>query len=287
MREYYHVKKLKDNIYRITSLEGVYCDLFVGGKNALLWDTGYGFGDLKSVIRKITDKPLIIVNSHGHLDHACGNGRFEEDIYIHPLDMELCKAHTAEAVRRHAVKNSRESVDVLTGKSHNLLPKDFDEAAYYQMGSGHLCPVIEGHVFDLGGITLRVIETPGHTQGSISLVCQEEKWLYAGDAMNAFLWLFAEEACPLSVYINTLEKAQALGMEKLIVAHYPDILDIDVLDAYMDCARHVDYENGIPFDNPILPGYEARICSNFKMTQESFGDPYKASIVISKEKIDC
>ena len=287
MREYYHVKKLKNSVYRVTSLEGVYCDLFVGDKNALLWDTGYGFGDLKAVIRKITEKPLIIVNSHGHLDHACGNGRFEEDIYIHPLDMELCAEHTGEAIRRHAVKNSRESLDILTGKTMNLLPKDFDEEAYVRLGSGHLCPVTEGHVFDLGGITLKVVETPGHTQGSISLIYEEEKWLYAGDAMNAFLWLFAKEACPLSVYIETLKKAQSLGMEKLIISHYPDVLNIDVLDGYMDCALHVDFEKGIPFDNPILPGYDARICANFKMTKECFGDPYKPSIVISKEKIDC
>lgn len=287
MREYYHVKKLKENVFRITSAEGVFCDLFVGNERALLWDTGYGFGDLKGTVRQITDLPLVIVNSHGHLDHACGNGRFEEAVYIHEKDMALCREHTNEDMRRHAVENARQSLDMLTGQIHDLLPEDFDEAAYMALGSGHLNAVKDGDVFDLGGLTLKVVETPGHTAGSISLIYEEEQWLYAGDAMNGFLWLFADEAQPLSVYIQTLEKAQALGMKKLIIAHYPDVLDIDVLDAYMDCARHVDFEKGIPFDNPILPGYDGRICANFEMSKECFGDPYKAMIIISREKIDC
>jgi glyoxylase-like metal-dependent hydrolase (beta-lactamase superfamily II) len=29
-----------------------------------------------------TDLPLIVVNSHGHPDHVCGNFRFTGDIYI-------------------------------------------------------------------------------------------------------------------------------------------------------------------------------------------------------------
>ncbi|MBM7655541.1 hypothetical protein [Neobacillus cucumis] len=47
--EYYHVKQLKENVYRITSDEAVFCDLFVGTEKALLLDTGYGFGERLSL----------------------------------------------------------------------------------------------------------------------------------------------------------------------------------------------------------------------------------------------
>ena len=43
----------------------------------MLIDTGYGYGNLKQVVKSITDKPLYIVNTHGHVDHTSGNAQFE------------------------------------------------------------------------------------------------------------------------------------------------------------------------------------------------------------------
>ena len=74
-------------------------------------------------------------------------------------------------------------------------------------------------MFDLGGITLEVVEVPGHTHGSIGLLYKEEKIFFAGDAMNPFLWLFAPEATMLSEYKATLRKADGLDFEALVVSH--------------------------------------------------------------------
>ena len=68
----YNVRELEPGLYRIGN-SAVFMDLIVGSHHALLFDTGYGYGDLKAVVRSITDKPLYVVNSHGHVDHACGN----------------------------------------------------------------------------------------------------------------------------------------------------------------------------------------------------------------------
>ena len=40
----------------------------------------------------ITTKPLIVVNSHGHMDHSCGNYQFDK-VYIDKRDLELVKKH--------------------------------------------------------------------------------------------------------------------------------------------------------------------------------------------------
>lgn len=56
---------LKDGT--LGGLGKVMIDVLVGDKYALVWDTGYGDMELKQFIREnITDKPLIVVNSHGH-----------------------------------------------------------------------------------------------------------------------------------------------------------------------------------------------------------------------------
>ena len=35
-------------------------------------DTMNGFTDIKSFIRKFTDKPIVVINTHGHPDHRAG-----------------------------------------------------------------------------------------------------------------------------------------------------------------------------------------------------------------------
>lgn len=51
-------------------------------------------------------------------------------------------------------------------------------------GSVHVDRVLEdGDIVDLGGLTLQVIHTPGHSPGSISLWSAEEKALFSADAI--------------------------------------------------------------------------------------------------------
>ena len=52
--------------------------LLEGKEKALLLDTGYGAGNLRAFVEKLTDKPVIVANTHYHPDHAAGNGEFEE-----------------------------------------------------------------------------------------------------------------------------------------------------------------------------------------------------------------
>ena len=94
----YTVRELEPGIFRIGN-SMVFMDLMVGAHHALLFDTGYGFGDLRALVQSITDKPLYVVNSHGHVDHACGNEQFG-GAYIHPLDMALCREHNGPELRR-------------------------------------------------------------------------------------------------------------------------------------------------------------------------------------------
>ncbi len=50
-------------------------------------------------------------------------------------------------------------------------------------------------------------------------------------------------------------------MEKLVISHSPEMLNIDALDSFLDCAQNLDFEQGIPFKAEIGKGYDARICA--------------------------
>ena len=53
----------------------LYCYLLIGSEKAMLIDTAYGDGDLRAFVETITDKPVMVCNTHGHFDHTGGNAR--------------------------------------------------------------------------------------------------------------------------------------------------------------------------------------------------------------------
>lgn len=266
----YTVREIEPGFFRIGN-SMVFMDLIVGSSHALLFDTGYGFGDLKALVREITDKPLYVVNSHGHVDHACGNAQFG-GAYIHPDDMELCCLHNTPEYRMMELETAQ-------------VPMDFDMEAYLSLGPGELQPVTEGACFDLGGIRLEVLHFPGHTAGSIGLYCREKGLLYVGDAMNCFVWLFLPEAQSLCAYIGSLRKAAALPFHHMIQSHEPDPVPKRKLWDYLDLAEHLDYESGTPVPAPGYDG-DARICTRLGLHHDhDRSHPGFAAILIAREKL--
>lgn len=269
----------KEQIYTVTELEPgiwrignsmVYMDLLVGTHHALLFDTGYGFGSLRDVVRGITDKPLYVVNSHGHVDHACGNEQFG-GAYIHQLDMELAMEHNGRDMRMAELDTAE-------------VPMDFDLEAHLSLGTGELKPAGEGFTFDLGGMTMEVIHLPGHTAGSIGLWCPERKLLWVGDAMNCFVWLFLPEAQSLETYIASLHKAAALPFTHMIQSHEPCPVPKRKLWDYLDLAEHLDFEQGALVPAPLGYEGETRICTRCGIHYDDREHPGFAAIMISREK---
>ena len=269
--EIYTLRELEPGIFRIGN-SMVFMDLMVGEHHALLFDTGYGFGDLRALVESITDKPLYVVNSHGHVDHACGNAQFG-GAYIHPLDMELCREHNGREMRMAELETAE-------------VPPDFDLEAYLHLGTGELTPVGEGYCFDLGGITLEVVHLPGHTAGSIGLWCPEKRLLWVGDAMNCFVWLFLPEAQSLSTYVGSLQKAARLPFTHMVQSHEPDPVPKRRLWDYLDLAEHLDFEQGTLVPAPL--GYQGatRICTRGGVHYDNRDHPGFAAIMISKEKCE-
>lgn len=280
---YYHIEEL-NGYYRIGSPEAVFCYLIIGTEKAMLIDTGYAYGDLKGAVRSVTDKPLIIVNTHGHCDHTGGNAQFEEPCYIHEKDIALCHEHTGAAMRHDNAERAQHSMNYETGEIFNALPEDFDLEKYCSMGCGNLCTVKEGDTFDLGGAVMEIIETPGHTQGGISILWKEKNLLFVGDAAGFFVWLFSEETTSREVYIQTLKKMYDLAADGYIGGHNPLVMRREEFLRFIRAAEEADYEKGQPFEAFIGQETHPRVCALDGMTLEDMFKPGFAAVVISKEK---
>ncbi|MFC1494863.1 MBL fold metallo-hydrolase [Thermodesulfobacteriota bacterium] len=281
---YYKTEKLFDRVYRISSPEGTFLFIFLGDRKALLLDTAYGFGDLKGAVRKITDLPLIIVNSHGHLDHVCGNFQFDEDIYIHPKDMELCKSHNSTKSRQKIVKGARNLMDFTSGEVRNALPDDFSEDDYIRKGYGNLVPLTTEQMFDLGGVTLVPHELPGHTMGSVGLEYREEGILFPTDAINPLVFLFLPESTDLAIYKESLQKANSLDINHVVFSHSPQIAPKSILEDFIECANQVDYDRGVPFEGEDFREFEPRICPRKGFGPNDIMKPGFAAVVIDRSR---
>jgi hydroxyacylglutathione hydrolase len=176
-----------DNIY-----------LIEGTDSALLVDTGLGSADLASYVKKLTSKPLIIVITHGHPDHAGSDHQFSR-VYIHPADSAAARQFNLPEARAASSKNMQQ------GNS----PAD-NELFKGNPFNTRMIPVFEGHLFRLGGRSIKVIEVPGHTPGEICLLDIENKLLFTGDNNNVLVWLFLQNCRPLHEYLLTLEKQAGL-----------------------------------------------------------------------------
>jgi glyoxylase-like metal-dependent hydrolase (beta-lactamase superfamily II) len=281
---YYKTEKIFDRVYRISSLEGTFLFLFVGDRKALLLDTAYGFGNLKKAVRKITDLPLIIVNSHGHLDHVCGNFQFDEDIYIHASDIELCKSHNSTESRQKIVLGAQRLMDFSSGKRRNALPEGFLKDHYIHQGHGKLVPLTPDHLFELGGATIAVHELPGHTRGSVGLEYREEGVLFTADAINPLMFLFLPESTDLATFKKTLAKANSLNIKHVVFSHSPEIAPKSILEDFIECAEQVDYDQGVPFEAKEFMEFAPRICTRSGFGPNDIMKSGFAAIIIDRSR---
>ena len=106
-------------------------------------------------------KPLMIINTHGHVDHIVGNSavkkRYNIKVAAHPN------------VKNDFVQAQRHAAWLGFHLENDIDLPDLD--------------LEDGQIIKVGESTLEVICTPGHAMGSISLYAEIEGWVFTGDAL--------------------------------------------------------------------------------------------------------
>lgn len=218
--------KIDKNITRIRNGAGDLMYLIEGRNKAALVDTGVGVGNLKGYVEKLTGKPLIVIITHGHVDHASGSAQFDE-VYMNKKDDALFKEHTVMANRQGYVGACNPPwAQTLTAKNYQPL----DEPARFKALS-------EGMTFDLGGVHLDIYDLPGHTQGMTAILIRENRALISGDGANMFTFLWSGETLGLTSYeesIRHIQKATAGKFDKMYCSHGGGDLTIDYFDRMLE-----------------------------------------------------
>lgn len=171
--KFHEAEKIAVNTWKISEAGMVNCYLLTGEKRALLIDTGWGLGDIRKIILKITNLPLAAVLTHMHPDHAGGVYHFRE-YYVSREDCDaLYSLLSMPALNRMIIKGARIPNAVLPPLIYHT----------------KRCLVHDGQMIDLGNRMIRIMEVPGHTRGSLSYIDDKEKLIFTGDDCNPSLWM--------------------------------------------------------------------------------------------------
>jgi len=215
----FNVTEVKPGIYHIHET-AVHFDLIVGDKKALLWDTGYGIFDILTLVKSLTDKELIVCNSHGHIDHAGGNYAFDK-VLIPLRAVPEAIILTSNALRSIGVKRILNGEEVPVHDYSHVIYEDLNETM----------------VFDLGGKTARFIAIPGHTANDLALFIEEDKILFTADAVNYSMWLYFSDGIRQSTVVNSLTKLIDLNPSIILAAHRHAPVELSYLIDLRDCIR--------------------------------------------------
>ena len=194
--KFFTSKKIYDNVTCIAGMGGELCYLVEGKERALLIDGLSGVGSLKAFVRELTELPVTLVITHGHVDHAPAIYEFGEG-YIHPDDIALMYSPLHSSMERRLNF-------ALGGKRMGTLRTEPTMADVIPSVPVKTYPVYDGDIFDLGGTQIEVVHVPGHTYGSIALIDKDNRACYTGDCCNANTLLFLPGSTTIEEYKESL-----------------------------------------------------------------------------------
>ena len=275
----YKANKLSPTIYQIVDASYTSMFLIVGQDKAALVDTGIGIRGLEEFIRTITDLPLTVILTHGHLDHAGGCVAFPE-VYVHEKDMGFIADAKKEERADYTVNifNMTYNIEKPEGapevriSQEDVMPYLLDTADRDKK----YIPLRDGMVFDLGGVSLEIVEVPGHTQGSCCILFREERSILFGDACNTNTLLEFENSTTISEYKKSLLRLKTYSdrYDTVYLSHGDPIIDRSVLDDNIELCDAIltktdDHEQMMGMSGLV---YRAKKCEGWQRDDGKYGN---------------
>jgi glyoxylase-like metal-dependent hydrolase (beta-lactamase superfamily II) len=233
LQDWFEVRDLGEGFQLIAEPGHVNSFLVTGSESALLFDSGMGIAPIGAVVRELTDLPLIVVNSHDHLDHRGGNASLLGDpgllaIAAHPLGRhdvvdesflrpyeDAMRSVYADYLRYLAL--DRQNFFVSSALPHMRPMPELSTWHVPAVAPSRL--LADGESIDLGSRVLRVLHTPGHAPDAICLYDEATGVLLSGDTiLAAAYWLHGDDA-DLAAFASSTQRLAELAPSRVLVAH--------------------------------------------------------------------
>jgi glyoxylase-like metal-dependent hydrolase (beta-lactamase superfamily II) len=168
-----------------------------------------------------------VLNSHCHEDHVAGNHLYP-DVPWHLHEADAPGLRSIEGMM--AIYGMSPAADAV-----------FEEAIRHEF---HYRPrpdalsFGDGDVFDLGGVRVRVVHTPGHTRGHCAFVVEPEGVLYLGDIdLTSFGPYYGDAWSSLEDFERSLDLVRGIEARWYATFHHVGVLEgraafLERLDRY-------------------------------------------------------
>jgi glyoxylase-like metal-dependent hydrolase (beta-lactamase superfamily II) len=233
--DWFATRELPHGVFLIAEPPHVNSFLVVGDERAALIDSGLGVGRIRPVAEALTDRPVEVVNTHYHFDHSGGNQEFDRTA-IHELGAE----HLRRGMSPEDLAFYRPMFDLVAERTPVLqstddlfaflsdettprpLPDDFDPTTWSLPPRPASRLFRDGDRIDLGGRSLTILHTPGHTPDSCCLLDERDGLLFGGDTVNTGpMYAHGEDSNVEDFAASTARLAGlSTSVHAVYVAHY-------------------------------------------------------------------
>ena len=242
----YPMVQFKKDTWEIDEFDCASMFLLIGAERALLIDCGMGIGDLRGAVEMLTDKPVIVALSHGHVDHT-GNARQFPEVWLNPKDQGANIPEDLEWRRGDVIHIAHRQKDCIGAPytMFHLYPYDINvDLRAPETPMPIVRDLCDGQTFDLGGgRVVTAFECPGHTAGEMVFLDSQTRTLIAGDAINYNLGI---GAVPVETTLRALRRIRDMGgdYDGIYNGHHDfralgAPLDDDCLSTVIDMCEHL------------------------------------------------
>lgn len=213
MTDWFTVEKVDADTYAISEYkhwEETHCYLVCGRERAVVIDTGLGVANLREVVDSLTALPVMAVTTHVHWDHIGGHWHFE-NIAVHEAERDWLAGHfplPLQVVKQNLLRGTCD------------FPSGFHAEAY-QLFQGEPQRVLhDGDCLELGGRTLTVVHTPGHSPGHCCFYDPDRQYLFSGDLIYCgCLDAYYPTTDPVA-FARSVRRVRALPMKRILPGHH-------------------------------------------------------------------
>lgn len=201
--------------------------LFIGNEKAALVDTGLGVGNIRRIVNALTQVPVRVITTHAHWDHTGGNHLFDW-FSAHALEKDWIEDVSERYTKKIGKWLAKEP---LTKEP----PPEFDIEEFWPFRGKVDHFHTDGDIVDLGGRSLEIIHTPGHSPGHVSLYEKERGFLATADLLYRGVLLGGLDYSNPEDFQRSLQRLQKLpDIRMLLPGHGRLDIDNDLLDEAVD-----------------------------------------------------
>lgn len=222
MNDWFTVESIDSGTYAISEYkhwEHSHSYLVIGHEKAALIDTGLGVANIRTVVTKLTHLPIQVLTTHAHWDHIGGH-RYFNHFGVHELEKDWISGKFPIPLQIVKANLTKEPCK---------FPPDFDADRYTVFQGKPDLILHDGDTVDLGGRSLEVLHTPGHSPGHVCIYERSTGYLFSGDLIyEGKLDAFYPSTDPIA-FMNSVKKIAKLSVARILPGHHKLEIPVSII----------------------------------------------------------